>query len=74
MLATTIPPTFLAMEARPGTWNAQEGYHVTYRTENRSGVFVTFIPMWSMCPYYVERQPSDVTVIGARRASTRLPR
>lgn len=62
------------MEARPGTWNAQEGYHVTYRTENRSGVFVTFIPMWSMCPYYVERQPSDVTVIGARRASTRLPR
>ena len=64
MLATTIPPTFLGMEARPGTWNAEEGYHVTYRTENRSGVFVTFIPVWSRYPYYVDRQPYDVTVIG----------
>ncbi len=64
MLATTIPPTFLGMEARPGTWNAEEGYHVTYRKENRSGVFVTFIPVWSRYPYYVDRQPYDVTVIG----------
>lgn len=64
MLATTIPPTFLGMEARSGTWNAEEGYHVTYRTENRSGVFVTFIQVWSRYPYYVDRQPYDVTVIG----------